>query len=60
MSVWSTDPDDAKMPLDIPFPMNHVIIDQLTLNLVGICVDNMLKISCKSFLCFAKIGKIDY
>ena len=27
--VLSTDADDAKMLLDIPFPMNYVITDQL-------------------------------
>ena len=32
----------------------------LALNLVDICLDNMLQISCESFLCFAKIGKIEY
>ena len=58
--VWSTKPDDTKMLLDILFPLNHVIIDQLVLNLVNICLDNTLQISCKSFLCSAKIGKIDY
>ena len=39
--------------------MNHVIIDQLALNSVDICLDITLQISCKSFLCFAKIGKTD-
>ena len=38
---------------------NNVIIDQLALNLVDICLDNMQQISCKSFLYIAKIGKID-
>ena len=33
------------MLLDILFPMNHVIIDQLALNSVGICLHNMLQIS---------------
>ena len=47
--VWSTDEDDAKMLLDIPFQMNYVIIDQLALNLVDICFDNTLLISCESF-----------
>ena len=55
----SADPDDAKMLLDIPFSINHIIIDQLALNLINICLDNRLQISCKSFLCFAKIEKID-
>ena len=54
LMVWSTGSDDAKMLLDIPFPMNQVITDQLAFNLVDICLDNMLQI-----LCFAKIGKID-
>ena len=58
--VCSTDPDDANMLLDIRFPMNHVITDQLSLNLVDICLNNTLQISCRSFLCFANIGKIDY
>ena len=48
------------MPLDIPFPMNSLIIDQLALNLVDIFLVNTLKILCKSLLCLAKIGKIDY
>ena len=38
----ATSSDDAKM-LNIPFPMNHVIIDPLALNLIDICLDNMLK-----------------
>ena len=38
--VWSTDADDARMLLDIPFPMNQVITDQLGFNLVDICIDN--------------------
>ena len=60
--VSSTDSDDAKMllALDIPFPMNYVIIGQLALNLVDICLDNKLQILCKSLLCFAKIWKIDW
>ena len=29
--TWSADPDDTKMLLDILLPMNHIIIDQLTL-----------------------------
>ena len=58
--VWLTDSDDAKMLLDIPFPMKYVIIDQSALNLVDICLDNKLQILCKSLLCFAKIGKIDH
>ena len=37
--------DDTKMLLDILFPMNHVIIDQLALNSVDICLHNMLQIS---------------
>ena len=56
--IWSTDTDDANMLLGIPFPMNCVIIDQLALNLVAICLDNMLKILCKSLLCYAEIRKI--
>ena len=44
----ATSSDDAKMLLNIPFPMNHVIIDPLALNLVDICLDNTL-ISCKLF-----------
>ena len=40
--------------------MNYVIIDQFTLNLVDICLDNTLQILCKLLLCFAKIGNIDY
>ena len=48
-----------KLMLNIPFPMNHVIVAQLALNLVNICLDNMLQISCKSFLYFAKIGNSD-
>ena len=39
----ATAPDDAKMLLDIPFPMNHVIIDQLALNLINIYLDNTVK-----------------
>ena len=59
--VWSTDADDAKILVDIPLPipMNYVIIDQLSLNVGDIYLDTTLQI-CKSLLCFAKIGKIDY
>ena len=39
----ATSTDDAKMLLNIPFPMNHVIIDLLAVNLVDICLDNTLK-----------------
>ena len=46
----ATSSDDAIMLLNIPFPMNHVIIDPLALNLIDICLDNTLrKISCKLF-----------
>ena len=56
--VWSTDAGDAKVLLDISFPMNYVIIDQLAWNLVDICLDNMLQILCK--LCYAlqKLGRL--
>ena len=58
--VWSTDVDDARMLLDILFPINYVIIDQFALNVIGICLDNMRQILFKSLLYFVKIGKIDY
>ena len=60
--VWLTNAewDDAKMLLDIPFPMNYLVIDQLALNLVGICLDKTLQISCKLLPSFVKIEKIDY
>ena len=48
---WSADQEDGKMLLDIPFPMNNVINDQLTLKLIDIYFDNMLQIS-------AKLGKL--
>ena len=48
------------MLLDISLTKNYIIIDQLALDLVDICIDNTLQILCKSLLCFAKIGKIDY
>ena len=54
-----TDADDAKMLLDIPFPMSQVITDQLAFNLVDSCLDITLQILCNSLLCLAKIGKID-
>ena len=57
--VWSTDADDAKMILDILFPMNYVTIDQLALNLVDICLNSTLQMLCKLLLCFPKIGKSD-
>ena len=41
--VWSAYVDDAKMLLDIPFPMNYVIIDQLAFNLVDMCLDRTLQ-----------------
>ena len=50
--VWSTDADDAKMLLGILFPMSQAIIDQLALNTAQICLDNTLKILCKSLPCF--------
>ena len=40
--------------------MNYVIIDQLDLNTADIFLGNTLQILCKSLLCFAKTGKIDY
>ena len=40
--VRSTDADDAKMLLEILFPMSYVIIDQLALNLVDIWFNNTL------------------
>ena len=48
------------MLLDILFPINYAIIDQLALNLVYLCIDNTLKILCKSLLYFVKIRKINY
>ena len=48
------------MLLDIPIPMNYVTIDQLTLNLVDISLDNKPQILRKLLLCLAKIEKIDY
>ena len=45
---------------DIPSPMNNVINNQLTLQLLDISLDNMSQISCKSFLWFSKIWKIGY
>ena len=48
------------MLLDIPIPMNYVTIDQLTLNLIDISVDNKPQTLCKFLVCLAKIGKIDY
>ena len=57
--VWSNDGDEAKMLLDISFPINHVILDQLALKLVDICLDNTLQMLCKSLLCFAKINRED-
>ena len=56
--VWSANAYDDKMLLDIPVPMNYVMIDQLALSLAGFCLDNMLQISSKLLLCFAKIVKI--
>ena len=47
------------MLLDIPIPMNYVTIDQLTLNLIDISLDNKPQIFCKFLVCLAKIGKID-
>ena len=38
----ATSSDDAKMLLNIPFQMNHVIIDLLAFNLVDIFLDNTL------------------
>ena len=58
LMVWSTDADDVKMLLDIPFPMNDVIIDQLALNLVDTFLKNTLQTLCNSSLCFEKIEKL--
>ena len=41
----------AKMMVDITFPMTNIKIDQLTLMLVSICLDNTIQISGKSLLC---------
>ena len=49
-----TDADDAKTLLIIPVTINYVIINQLSLNLVDICFDNMLQILCKSFAMLRK------
>ena len=57
--VWSTNADDAEMLVDIHFPMNLLIIEKSTLNLIDICVDNTLQISRKLLPRFAKIEKID-
>ena len=46
------------MLLDIPFPMNYVIIDQLALNLVDICLANALYMLCKFLLCFQKFVRL--
>ena len=54
--VRPADTDDAKMLLEIPFPMNYVLIDQLALNIVDNGLDNTLQILCESLLCFAKIN----
>ena len=43
--VRLTDADDARILLDIPFPMNYVIVDQFDLNWLDICLDNTLQIS---------------
>ena len=52
LMAWSTDSEDAKVWLDTPSPMDNVMNDQLALNLVDICLDNM-KVLCKSLLCLA-------
>ena len=44
MRAWSTDEEDARMLLDIPYPTNNAINDQLDLKLVDICFDDTLKI----------------
>ena len=41
--VWSIDTGEAKMLLDIRFPVKYVIISQLALNLVDICLDTVGK-----------------
>ena len=40
--AWSTDAKDVKMLLKIASPVNNIINDQLTLNLVDICFVVML------------------
>ena len=47
----------TKMLLEIPFPMNHVIIDLLAMHLVDIYFDNTKQIL---LLCFAKSDETDY
>ena len=44
LMVWPTDADDAKMLLEVPFPMNYVTLNQLALHLTDICLDNTLQI----------------
>ena len=63
--IWSTEPDYAKILLDIPFPMNHVVIDELGLKL-DIFLDNTLQIlgyryHVNCFYALQKLGRlIDY
>ena len=52
--------EDVKVLPDILSPMINFINDQLVLNLVDICPDNMLQILYKSLLSFGKIWKIDH
>ena len=49
----------VRVPSSVSSPISYVTIDQLTLNLVDISLDNKLQILSKLLLCFAKIGKID-
>ena len=53
--IAGSDAEDANILLDTPFPMSNVITNQLALNLVYICFDNMVQILCKSLVCFAEI-----
>ena len=40
LMLFSTYADNVKMVIDIPLPMNYVVVDQSALNLVDIWLDN--------------------
>ena len=42
------DAEDAKMQVNIHFPINFAVNNELGINLVDICLGDTLQISCKS------------
>ena len=55
----STDEENAKMLLSIPFPINNIMNNRLALNLIDICFDKMVQMLCKDWkIVHSKLAKI--